>query len=111
MSNGINTGIFSAIMAKNKDMPSTIVQNTALRDLIGGGIAPAIVDSKTFDEVKEIIDERDRLRRERNELGAELETAREQLAVLREKAELYVNGLKLTGIVHHDFDPEADDED
>lgn len=111
MSNGINNGIFSAIMAKNKDMPSSIVQNTALRDLIGGGIAPAIVDSKTFDEVKEIIDERDRLRKERNDLSSELGAAREELAALREKADLYVDGLKVTGLVHNDFDPEADDED
>ncbi len=83
MTNGINANIISAAFAKKRGMPSNVVTNTAMRGLLGGGIASAVIDDKTFKEVKDVIDERDALRIERDILRRERDACNDAWIKLR----------------------------
>jgi len=84
MSNGFDTKTWSLMLARKHGLTPGMVKNFALRGLVGGGVASVMIDDKTFKEMQEIIEERDRLQIDLAAAVKETETRTEERDICNE---------------------------
>lgn len=84
MANFPQEALLGAIIAKNKGLPQSFVQNAALGGMVGGGVGAVVVADRTYRDVKTIADERETARVERDVEKARAEIYKKERNQLRD---------------------------